>query len=219
MNTASPASKPVPMVQRVQDILLRPRATWPQIDAEDGSPAPIYRSYLVFLAAIPAVAGFIGTSLIDIGMLGVTVRIPILRGLVSMVASYVLSLVMVYVLALVANALAPYFQGRKDMGSAFKLVAYSITASMVGGIFALLPALSLLGVVAGLYSVYLLYTGIPVLMKAPSEKSVGYTAALLVCGIVAGLLVGMVVHMFAPTPSGWMGAGDAGPISIHVPSK
>ena len=209
------------LLQRVLDILMRPRDTWLQIDAEDGNPARIYLGYLVFLAAIPAVAGFIGYSLIGVGAFGISVRVPVLQGLVSMVMGYVLSLAMVYVLALIANMLAPRFQAQQDMGSAFKLVAYASTAGMLGGVFSILPSLAMLGLLAALYSVYLIYSGIPVLMKAPQEKAVGYTAALVVCGILAGIVVGLATSLVTPGArglgAGMAGMGDTGSVAMKVP--
>lgn len=209
------------LLQRVLDMLMRPRDTWLQIDAEDGNPARIYLSYLVFLAAIPAVAGFIGYSLIGVGAFGISVRVPVVQGLVSMVVGYVLSLAMVYVLALIANMLAPRFQAQQDMGSAFKLVAYASTAGMLGGVFSILPSLAMLGLLAALYSVYLIYTGVPVLMKAPQEKAVGYTAALVVCGILAGIVVGLATSLVTPGARGLgggiAGMGDTGSVTMKVP--
>ena len=99
---------------------------------------------------------------------------------------------MVYVLALIADALAPTFGGQKDLMSALKLVAYGSTAGMVGGIFSIIPGLSVLGLLALLYSIYLLFLGIPVMMKSPQEKALPYTAVLLVCGLVAGAILGAV---------------------------
>jgi hypothetical protein len=222
MNISPPASADrAALLQRVLDILMRPRDTWLQIDAEGGNPARIYLGYLVFLAAIPAVAGFIGYSLIGVGAFGISVRVPVVQGLVSMVVGYVLSLAMVYVLALIANMLAPRFQAQQDMGSAFKLVAYASTAGMLGGVFSILPSLAMLGLLAALYSVYLIYTGIPVLMKAPQEKAVGYTAALVVCGIVAGLVVGLATSLVTPGARGLgggiAGMGDTGSVTMKVP--
>jgi hypothetical protein len=82
-----------------------------------------------------------------------------------MIVSYLLTLVMVFVLALIVNALAPTFGGTKDSLRALKLVAYGVTASFLGGIFNLIPALGLLGVLASLYSIYLIYTGIALMMR------------------------------------------------------
>ena len=222
MNTSPLASTDrAALLQRVLDILMRPRGTWLQINAEDGNPARIYLGYLVFLAAIPAVAGFIGYSLIGVGAFGISVRVPVVQGLVSMVVGYVLSLAMVYVLALIANMLAPRFQAQQDMGSAFKLVAYASTAGMLGGVFSILPSLAMLGLLAALYSVYLIYSGIPVLMKAPQEKAVGYTAALVVCGILAGIVVGLATSLVTPGArglgAGMAGMGDTGSVAMKVP--
>lgn len=208
------------LIQRVQDVLLKPKETWPVIEAEADNVKAIYTQYLIFLAAIPAVATFIGFSVFGMSMFGATIRVPILSGLVNLVVGFVLSLVMVYLLALIANALAPTFKGEKNLLNAFKLIAYGATAGMVGGIFNLLPALSMLGLIAALYSVYLIYTGIPVLMKSPADKALGYTAVLIVCGVVAGLILGAISAMFTNTgPASMMGGAgrDNGNVSIKVP--
>lgn len=200
------------IVERVQAILLKPKSTWPVIAQEADDMASIYKNYLMILAAIPAVAGFIGLSLVGAGMFGVSFRVPILAGLINMVVGYVLSLVMVFVLSLIANALAPSFGGEKNPLNAFKLIAYASTAGMVGGIFSIMPGLSMLGVLAALYSIYLVYTGIAPLMKSPEDKAIGYTAVLIVCGVVASLVVGVASSLMTGMGGGSMlgGMGSAG---------
>ena len=195
------------LIQRVQDILLKPKETWPIIAGEGGDTGSIYTGYLIYLAAIPAIASFIGLSLIGAGGFGFSVRVPIMSGLVQMVVSFVLSLVMVFVLALIVDALAPTFNGTKSQINALKLVAYGSTAGFVGGIFGLIPSLSILGLVAGLYSIYLIYTGVPVMMKCPPEKSGAYTAVVIVCGIVAAVILGAVSAVFMPSAGMRLGAG------------
>lgn len=187
------------LVQRVQDILLRPTTTWPAIEQEPGDVASIYTRYVLILAAIPALAGFIGMTLIGVGGFGMHIRIPVVSGLTNMVVSYALSLVMVFVVALIVDALAPSFKGQKNQLNALKLVAYGSTASFVGGIFGLIPSLSVLGLLAALYSIYLVYTGLPVLMKCPPEKAAAYTAVVVVCGIVAGIVIGAVSAAVTPS--------------------
>lgn len=187
------------LTERALAIVLSPRNTWPQIEAESASVGAIYRHYLLILAAIPAVCGFIGTSIVGVSVFGVSARVPVLSGLVSMVVSYALSLAGVFLLSLIVNALAPKFGGQSDALKAFKLVAYAATASMLGGVFSILPALSLLGVLAGLYSLVLLYRGLPVLMKNPADKSLAYTAVIIVCALGLGLVMGGVMSVFAPS--------------------
>jgi hypothetical protein len=107
-------------------------------------------------------------------------------------------------LALVVDALAPTFGGTKNPLNAFKLLAYAGTAGFVGGIFSLMPALSLLGLLASLLSIYL---GLPELMKCLPEKAVPYTAVVLVCGFVAMLILGAVSGVFRPRPGLHLGTG------------
>jgi hypothetical protein len=188
------------LVERVQSILLKPKATWPEIDAEQADAASLYKNYVMILALIPAVASFIGLSLIGIGAFGVSFRVPIVSGLANMVVGYVLSLVMVFVLALIIDAMAPTFEGTRSQIGALKLSAYASTAAFVGGIFSLLPSLSVLGALAALYGIYLLYTGLPVLMKCPPDKAIAYTAVVVVCAIVGGFIIAWVLALLTPSP-------------------
>ena len=114
--------------------------------------------------------------------------------------TYVLTLVGVYVLSLIIDALAPTFGGTKSPIQALKVAAYSSTAAWVAGIFALMPGLRMLGIL-GLYSLYLLYLGLPVLMKAPKEKAMGYTVLVVVAEVVLFFVIGMVGARFIGMPA------------------
>ena len=102
-------------------------------------------------------------------------------------------------MALIIDAFAPAFGGQKSRIQALKVSAYASTAAWCAGIFALVPPLSFLGIL-GLYSLYLLYSGLPVLMKAPQEKAAGYTALVVVCAIVLFAMIGWVSGMFVTYP-------------------
>ena len=194
------------LVQRVQDILLKPKQTWPVIDREPATVNSLYTEYLLILAAIPAIAAFIGLSIVGVGGFGAHFRVPFFSGLLNMVVGYVLSLVAVYVLSLIVDALAPTFGGQKSPIAALKLVVYGSTAGMLGGVFSAIPALGVLGLLAGLYSIYLIYTGLPVLMKCPQAKAVAYTAVVIVCGIVMGVVLGALTGLLP-------GRGLSGPFA------
>ena len=206
------------IVQRAQSILLRPKETWPVIAGESTDAATLYTGYVAPLAAIPAIARFIGFSLIGFGGFGIGFRVPLVAGLVNLVVGYVLSLVVVYLLALLVDALAPTFGGTRSRIAALKVVAYASTAGFVGGIFTLIPALGILSLIASLYGIYLLYTGLPVLMHCPREKAAGYTAVVIVCAIVAFVVIGAIIN--ALTPMGMWGRGVAmgGPsVTVRTP--
>ena len=173
------------LVDRVRNILLTPKTEWAAVDAEPASIQQIYARYVVPLALIPAVAGFIGGSIVGIGVPGVgTVRVGMLAGLLGAVLQFFLLLALVYVLALVINELATMFGGRMDIIAAFKVAAYSSTPAWLAGVFTVVPIFAFLSVV-GLYSLYLLYLGLPLLMRVPVERAWAYTA------VVAGAAVGL----------------------------
>ena len=184
------------IVARARNILLKPKEEWSVIAGEVTSTADLYKGYIAPLAAIPAVAGFIGMSIVGMPMVG---RLPILSGLTMMIVQYVLGLAAVYMLALIIDVLAPNFGGEKNMAQALKISAYSMTAAWLAGIFSIIPMLGILGIV-GLYSLYLLYLGLPVLMKAPAEKATIYTVVVIVVAIVLWLIIGSVGMVFMPTP-------------------
>jgi hypothetical protein len=198
---------------RVKSILLSPRTEWPVIDAEASTVRSIYRDYAVWLAAIPALAGFIGLSLIGVGGFGVTVRVPVLQGLWNAVIGMALTLATVWVMAWIVDALAPKFGGRKDFVSAFKLVAYASTAAMVSGLSFLLSALPFLMLLGALYSLYLFYIGLPVLMKCPPGRALPYTAVIMVCGFVANLVGAFLTVSLVPS----FGPSAGGDLRIETP--
>jgi hypothetical protein len=181
------------MVERIKNICLKPKTEWDVIAGEETSTADLFKGYVVPLAAIPPIAGFIGGSLIGRSMPFVgSFRVPIASGLVMAIFTFVMALVGVYVLSLIINALAPSFGAQKDNGQALKVAAYSYTPAWVAGVLQVLPTLGLLAVLAGLYGLYLLYLGLPHLMKCPQEKAIGYNAVVVVCAIVLSVIIGAV---------------------------
>ncbi len=190
------------IIERIKGILLKPKDEWQTISGETTSIPELYKSYIVVLAAIGPVASIIGMSIIGISLPYTgTFRIPITTMIASAVVHYVLTLVGVYVLALIIDALAPTFLGQKNINQAFKLAAYSYTPGWLAGIFAVIPALAVLGIL-GLYGLYLLFLGLPVLMKSPQEKSLGYTATIIIAAIILFAVIGVVSRAFIsyPTP-------------------
>jgi hypothetical protein len=192
------------LVDRVKRILLSPKTEWEVIDAEQTTASELYTRYIMPLAAIGPIAQIIGFSVFGITVPFVgTYRVPIGSAITQAVVAYVLTLAGTYLLALIIDALAPTFNGQRSQIQALKLAAYSLTASWIAGIFALVPALGILAVL-GLYSLYLLYLGLPVLMKSPGEKAVGYTAVVILAAIVLWIIIGAVAGMFMSVPAAGM---------------
>jgi hypothetical protein len=179
----------VNLITRVKNILLEPKAEWPQIAAETATPQSIYVGYVVILAAIAPLAMLIRMSI------------------VGAVVQYVIALAVTFLMALIVDALAPTFGGEKNFVQSLKLVAYSYTAAWVAGIFLLIPVLgALIALLAAIYTVYTFYLGVPVLKKCPQDKAIGYTIVVVICGILLGwVLAAFLLSMVIG--GGMMGMG------------
>ena len=130
-----------------------------------------------------------------------TFRVPISSSIAQAVTSYVLTLVGVFIIALIIDALAPTFGGEKNQMQALKVATYASTPSWIAGIVMILPMLGVIALLAALYGLYLLYLGLPLLMKAPQEKAIGYTAVVVVVAVVVMMVIGVVSGLFMPTPT------------------
>ncbi len=195
------------LLDRAKAICLKPNTEWPVIEAETSSTSALMMGYAVPLAAIGPIAGFVGGVFIGrtVPLIGVTFHVPLVKGLTMAVVTYLLSLVGIFLLSMIVNALAPTFGGQKNSAQALKVSVYSLTPAFVGGIFGVLMSLAWLGFIAAIYGLYLFYLGLPVLMKNPKEKSLAYTIVVVICAFVIGAVVATVGTMVVGT--GAIGAG------------
>jgi len=183
------------IVSRVQGIILKPKEEWAKIKEEKISFSQLFTSYAMILAAIPAVAHFIGQAMVgrNVPFVG-WYRIGIGTALLYGIFSYVFSLVIVYVLGIIINALAPTFSSTSDMNNAMKLSVYSMTPVWLAGVLYIIPFLGWLAIIAGLYSVYILYLGFAApMMDTPKEKELSYFIVSLIAGFVLMVVVGIVL--------------------------
>jgi hypothetical protein len=187
------------IITRAKSMLLAPRAEWPLVAAEPDTVGGLYSGYIAVVAAIPAIAHFLSSTLIGVSVpfLG-AFRVPLAAGITSAVLRYVLSLIGTFILALIVDALAPSFGGEKNRVQALKTVAYASTAAWVASIIGIIPGLGLLAALAGgIYSIYLLNMGLPFTMKCPPEKAIGYTAVSAIVAIIIWWVLALVVGSMA----------------------
>ena len=194
------------MVDRVKNILLTPKSEWSVISGETTSTADLLKGYVAPLAAIPAICGFVGMTFIGVGgFLGVTVRMGIGYTLVHAILSYVMAFIGVIVVGHIVDALAPTFGGTKNLQQATKVAVYSFTAVWVGGIFQIIPTLGVITLLFILYGFYVLFLGLPQLMKCPEDKAIGYTAVVAIAAFVVMIVFGSIVGAIAGISGGFGG--------------
>jgi hypothetical protein len=172
------------LFERIKRIILTPRTEWPVIEREFTEPAFLFVRYVAILALIPALAGFVGQSLVGVTVSVGTFREPLLSGLVNAAISYLLSFVVVYVVAMIINLLVRSFGGQRNFMHALKLSVYGHTPVWLAGIFLIMPGLRFLTAL-GFYSVYLLATGAPALMDVPRRAAPYFALAVVAIAFVA----------------------------------
>ena len=181
---------------RVKGILLTPETEWATIEHEPGTPAHLFPHYVVYLAAIPPLAGFIGSSIIGVYAPGGTFRVPLFPGLLGAIIAYVLSFAVVYAVAIIIDQLAPQFKGQRDFANALKVTVYAFTPYWVLGLFQLIAGLRFVGYVGALFGIYLLWLGLPRLMRVPADRAVPYVATVAACAIVALAMITLIEAVF-----------------------
>jgi hypothetical protein len=183
------------IVARVQGIILRPKEEWPKIKEESQTVSQMMTSYVMVLAAIPAIAQFIGYGIVGhrVPFYG-WYRLGIGTALVRGILSYVLTVASIYVLHIVINALAPTFSSKQNPENAMKLAAYAMTPGLVAAALGIIPMLYFLVWIANLYGVYILYLGLDAgIVETPKEKIVGYLVVIIIVTFVIMFVVGAIL--------------------------
>ncbi len=175
------------IIERIKGILVKPKEEWLVINGESTSSSALVINYLLPLAVIAALATFFGFFFaLPSGFIKIGIYYAIFA-LISLVVA-------VYATAYITDALAPSFASEKNINKSTQLVVYSATPVFVGALLGLLPRISWLGLLAGaIYSIYLLFLGIPVLKKTPEDKTPIYLIVILLSAGIIHWLVGYIL--------------------------
>ncbi len=177
---------PASLIDRAKNILLTPKTEWAVIDGETTTVGKLIGGYAAILALIAPVALLLGMLLTPygsymFGAAGFMIKI--------LIVAYAMSLGTVVVLGLAIDALTPSLGGTKNSVQAMKLAVYSGTAFFVAAAALILTGLWWLWLVAGVgYGGYLLWLGMPVLMKVPADKQQTFAAAAIGIWVVLFLV-------------------------------
>ena len=178
-------------VSRARSVLFEPRATFKEVDSEFTKPGAIWGRYILPLALIGPLAGAVGRFIFGKRIAGTSLPESVsLSGAITWgVISLLLALAAVFVLTQVISLLAPGFGGQKNDVQALKVAAYSSTPVWLGGVFNIHGRFLIVSLIVSLYGLFLLYLGVPSLMKVPQDRGMGYTAVVIIAAVVFFLLV------------------------------
>ena len=164
-----------------------PRQEWQSIEqTHEGMGASL--THIFVIALIPAICGFFASSYIgwSIGA-GDPIKLTQTSAAKMAVAMYGALIAGVFLLAYLAHWMAKTFGAKPSFTQAVELSAYTATPLFMVGFATLYPELWFVMVVglAGIaYSVYLLYSGVPIIMNIPEERGFIYASSLVTCGLV-----------------------------------
>jgi hypothetical protein len=178
------------MVSRARSVLFEPRATFKEVDSEFTKPGALWGKYIIPLALLGPLAGAIGRFLFGKRLGSQTLGDPVtLTGAILWgVTAFVIAVAAVFILTQIISQLAPGFGGQKNDVQALKVAAYATTPTLIAGIFNIHGLFYIVTIMIALYSLYLLYVGLPILMKVPQDRAMGYTAVVIIGAIVIFLL-------------------------------
>lgn len=165
------------LITRAINILTKPAAEWRVVDGEVTTVGRLITGYALILAAIAPLAMLLGMFISPFGSLigsniGFLVKI--------LLVIYGISLGTVVLLGFIIDLLAANLGGTKNGVQAMKLAVYAGTAFWVAALILILPDLWWLWAVLGIgYGGYLMWLGLPILMRVPTDKAPTYVAAVV----------------------------------------
>ena len=193
--TSADAYEPAPgLIGRVKALIMDPPAAWDAIAREDANGRSPFGAHAAPLAALMAIASWVG------GVIAAGFKLDTETLIVQPAAALIhliLALFGVAMFAKLADALARRFGATPDPARAMQLSAYGATGILLGGLGAIVaPIAPYLVAIGGVFSMVLVYIGLPRTMGAPEEKRIGYFWSLV--GVV---LVATLVLSFAYGPA------------------
>ena len=184
------------LLNHVWGLFAHPEDEWKTIRKERCTVTRCYCSHVLILAAIPALAGYFGTTQVGWDVPGGREVHTLTRQSALQIAIlfYFAMLVAVVTVGALIHWMGKTYGSKQPLSQCIVLASYTATPLFLIGVMLLYPLLwlnMLIGLPALAYTVYLLYTGVPVMMGISRERGFLFASAVLAVGLV--MLVGLLV--------------------------
>lgn len=175
------------ILNHIWGLYAHPLEEWKSIDQRHES-MTFAISHILIIALLPCAAAYYASAHLgwSIGSRELTF-LSQQSALIMAVAMYVGILVAVFALGYLVHWMAQTFGASPTFTQSMELAAYTATPAIMSGVAALYPELWFVTLVflAGVaYSVYLLYTGVPILMHIPEERGFIYASSVVTAGLI-----------------------------------
>lgn len=167
-----------------------PKEEWQTIDKQHENYFYVL-SHILIIALIPTGMAYYASAHIgwDIGagLTADTIKLTQQSALAMAVAMYFGLIFGVTALAVLIHEMAKSFDAAPNYTQSLEIAAYTATPLFMAGFSAFYPELWFIMtiVLIGIsYSVYLLYTGVPIMLHIPEEKGFIFSSSVVTCGLV-----------------------------------
>ncbi len=180
-------------------IFVSPRRAWEAIRDQEDSVLMTYLKFIVPIALLPAIAWYYGSVEVGWAVGDRTIRLTSRSAMEIMLLFYLAMLIGTGGLGYMLHWMSETYEAdtsTPDKG--VRIAAYTLAPMFVVGAIGFYPVLwldMLLGCLAAGYAVYLLYIGVPIVMRIPSERGFLFASAMVAVGLVgcAALLGATVI--------------------------
>ena len=181
----------VQLWRRLMALLHSPKAEWDRIAEDDISIGRMSLGWIVPLLAASALASFVGRTIVGMPEGFFYYRQPVMDGLIVIAVFAGLGLLSFLLFSGVIAIIAPVFGAQRDFRKALQIAAYAPAGSLFAGLLQFIPALSFALYLGALYSIYLLFLGVPRVLKPAEKRNLIFTIVLAI------LMTGMIYAIYS----------------------
>lgn len=181
------------MFVQIPGLMFNPRKQWENLAALSDEKIKRLLPYAILMPFLPALGFFIGTTKVGWTVVGDdVVRITEASAIPLVVLFYFALLGAVVFIGLMINWMSLTYQTRSFPIKGVVLMAYACTPIFIAGAFAAYPIWWLdiiLGTAAAIYTIYLVYMAIPLMMNVPWDRGFLYASAVFMVALVYVVVV------------------------------
>jgi len=167
------------VIQRAINIMLYPASEWIEIGEESPEQKSLLYRYTLFLSFIPALTHFIRYWVFGVSTSDGALEVSIVYAILSAAGDIGIALFCCWFVSYLVNALIPLFASMQNFLRSMQLVAYSLTPLWLASLLDIVPSLRLLMILFSFYGIYILYHGLPVVLKTPSAKVASFIVVIV----------------------------------------